>query len=122
MKRMIVRRVRAKRPGISNIKRQQSGIKLLNDEISKKFSPSMLDLGDIRIRMYFFGRAHSGSDILIHIPEEKLLLTGDLFLDGNWLPLFAGQPKLDIPRWIEVLHTVLDERDEVKQIIPGQYL
>ncbi|MGD9344577.1 MAG: MBL fold metallo-hydrolase [Candidatus Aminicenantes bacterium] len=78
-----------------------------------------LGLEDITIKMYFFGRAHSGSDILIHIPEEKLLLTGDLFLDGNWLPLFAGQPNLDIPRWIEVLNTVLDEQSEVNQVIPG---
>lgn len=78
-----------------------------------------LDLGDITIKMYFFGRAHSGSDILIYIPEEGLLLTGDLFLDGNWLPLFAGQPNLDIPRWVEVLNLVLDGQDEVKQVIPG---
>jgi glyoxylase-like metal-dependent hydrolase (beta-lactamase superfamily II) len=79
----------------------------------------ILDLGDMTLKMYFFGRAHSGSDILIHIPEEGLLLTGDLFLDGNWLPLFAGQPNLDIPRWIEVLNTVLEGQGEVKQVIPG---
>jgi glyoxylase-like metal-dependent hydrolase (beta-lactamase superfamily II) len=79
----------------------------------------ILDLGDMTIKLYFFGRAHSGSDILIHIPEEGLLLTGDLFLDGNWLPLFAGQPNLDIERWIEVLNTVLEGPDEVKQVIPG---
>lgn len=79
----------------------------------------ILDLGDLSIKMYFFGRAHSGSDILIHIPEEGLLLTGDLFLDGNWLPLFAGQPSLDIPQWIKVLNAVLDGEDEVKQVIPG---
>jgi glyoxylase-like metal-dependent hydrolase (beta-lactamase superfamily II) len=78
-----------------------------------------LDLGDITLKMYFFGKAHSGSDILIHIPEEGLLLTGDLFLDGNWLPLFAGQPNLDISRWIEVLKAVLEGQDEVKQVIPG---
>jgi glyoxylase-like metal-dependent hydrolase (beta-lactamase superfamily II) len=78
-----------------------------------------LDLGDMVLKMYFFGRAHSGSDILIHIPEEGILLTGDLFLDGNWLPLFAGQPNLDISRWIEVLNTVLDGQDEVKNVIPG---
>ena len=84
------------------------------------FSDRMiLDLGDIMIKMYFFGRAHSGSDILIHVPEEGLLLTGDLFLDGNWLPLFAGQPNLDISRWIDILNQVLDGQDEVKQVIPG---
>jgi glyoxylase-like metal-dependent hydrolase (beta-lactamase superfamily II) len=84
------------------------------------FSDRMtLDLEDMTLKMYFFGRAHSTSDILIHIPEEGLLLTGDLFLDGNWLPLFVGQTELDIPRWIEVLNTVLDRHDEVKQVIPG---
>jgi glyoxylase-like metal-dependent hydrolase (beta-lactamase superfamily II) len=77
------------------------------------------DLGDLTLKMYFFGRAHSGADIFILIPEEGILLTGDIFLDRNWLPLFAGQPQLDIPRWIEVLHTMLDGQDKLTKIIPG---
>ena len=78
-----------------------------------------LDLEDITIKLHYFGRAHSGSDILIQIPEEKLLLTGDLFLDIGWLPLFCGQDVLDIPRWIKVLSMVLDGEDEVSTVIPG---
>lgn len=78
-----------------------------------------LDLGDLTLKLFYFGRAHSGSDILIQIPEEELLLTGDLFLDIGWLPLFAGQPVLDIPRWIDVLSAVLDGEDEVTRVIPG---
>jgi CubicO group peptidase (beta-lactamase class C family)/glyoxylase-like metal-dependent hydrolase (beta-lactamase superfamily II) len=77
------------------------------------------DLGDLTLKMYFFGRAHSGTDIFIHIPEEGILLTGDIFLDRRWLPLFAGEPELDIPKWIEVLHTVLDGPDKLTQVIPG---
>jgi glyoxylase-like metal-dependent hydrolase (beta-lactamase superfamily II) len=77
------------------------------------------DLGDLTLKMYFFGRAHSGTDIFIHIPEEGILLTGDIFLDSRWLPLFAGQPELDIPKWIEVLHTVLDGQDKLTQVITG---
>ena len=77
------------------------------------------DLGDLTLKMYFFGRAHSGTDIFIHIPEEGILLTGDIFLDRRWLPLFAGQPEVDIPKWIEVLHTVLDGQDKLTQVIPG---
>jgi glyoxylase-like metal-dependent hydrolase (beta-lactamase superfamily II) len=77
------------------------------------------DLGDLTLKMYFFGRAHSGTDIFIHIPEEGILITGDIFLDRRWLPLFAGQPELDIPKWIEVLHTVLDGPDKLTQIITG---
>ena len=65
---------------------------------SKTFNDRMtLDLGDLTLKLYYFGRAHSGSDILIQVPEEELLLTGDLFLDIGWLPLFAGMTELDIP-------------------------
>lgn len=45
MKRVIVRRVRAKRPGTPAGKQQ--GIKYLNKEVLETFNPSMLDLGDI---------------------------------------------------------------------------
>ncbi|TFH66738.1 MAG: MBL fold metallo-hydrolase [Gemmatimonadales bacterium] len=78
-----------------------------------------LNLGDINLDLSFFGRAHSGGDILIQIPEEGLLLTGDLFLDIGWLPLFVGQPVLDIPRWIDVLSQALDGEDHVERVVPG---
>ncbi len=78
-----------------------------------------VDLGDLTLKLFYFGRAHSGTDILIQIPEEGLLLTGDLFLDRGWLPLFAGSTTLDIPRWIEVLGLVLDGEEDVRQVIPG---
>lgn len=78
-----------------------------------------LDLGDLTLKLFFFGRAHSGSDILIQVPEEELLLTGDLFLDIGWLPLFAGMDELDIPRWTEVLSIVLDGDNKVTHVIPG---
>jgi cyclase len=78
-----------------------------------------IDLGDMTLKMYYFGRAHSGNDIFIHIPEEKLLFTGDVFLDQNWLPLFCGMRNLDIDRWIEVLATVLDGKDKVETVVTG---
>lgn len=78
-----------------------------------------LYMDDITIKLFYFGRAHSGSDILIQIPEEEILLTGDLFLDIGWLPLFCGQEVLDIPRWIKILNTVLYGEDKVKTVIPG---
>ncbi len=78
-----------------------------------------LDLGDLTVNLIYFGRAHSGSDILIHVPEEGILMTGDLFLDINWLPLFAGQLELDVPMWIDALHLVLDGKSPVKHVIPA---
>ncbi len=87
---------------------------------SVTFSDRMtLRLGDLTVNLIFFGRAHSGSDIFIHVPEEGLLLTGDLFLERGWLPLFAGGIDLDIPRWIQVLDGVLAPESNVRWVVPG---
>lgn len=79
----------------------------------------VLDLGDLTVKLDYFGRAHSPCDIFIHIPEEGILMTGDLFLDQRWVPLFAGQPVLDIDRWLEVFHRALDGNDAPSTVIPG---
>ena len=78
-----------------------------------------LRLDDLTVNLIFFGRAHSSNDILVHVPEEGLLLTGDLFLERGWLPLFSGQIELDIPRWIEVLDQVLAPESNVRWVVPG---
>jgi glyoxylase-like metal-dependent hydrolase (beta-lactamase superfamily II) len=93
------------------------GFRMLPPQIS--FNDSLvLDMGDLTLNMVYFGRSHSGADIFIHIPEEGLLLTGDIFLDGRWLPLFSTAGPLDIPRWIEVLDRFLAD-DNIRQVIPG---
>jgi glyoxylase-like metal-dependent hydrolase (beta-lactamase superfamily II) len=38
-----------------------------------------IHLTDVTLELFFFGRCHSESDILIYIPEMKILFTGDLF-------------------------------------------
>lgn len=47
------------------------------------------DLGDLTLNLAWYGRAHTDGDILIHVPELRLLLAGDLF-DSGWLPDFGG--------------------------------
>ncbi len=47
-----------------------------------------LDLGNMTFTLlYIGGLAHSYSDILIHCPEQKLLMTGDLFYEKSELYL-----------------------------------
>jgi len=101
-----------------NVRGMEGGFDIRTPDIL--FSDRLeLDLGDMTLHLTFFGRAHSGNDVLIQVPEEEILLTGDLFLDIGWLPLFAGQPVLDIPRWIDVLAGALDGEDRVSTIVPG---
>ena len=66
-----------------------------------------LDLGDLSLKMYYFGEGrHTGDDILIVCPEEKLLFTGDLFAKG-WYGI-SSRPYFDADRWTSVLAEIFD--------------
>lgn len=43
-----------------------------------------LYLGDMPIDLHYFGRAHTDGDIVVHLPEEGIVVTGDLF--ATWEP------------------------------------
>jgi glyoxylase-like metal-dependent hydrolase (beta-lactamase superfamily II) len=84
------------------------------------FSDRMtVDLGDLTLRMFFYGRAHTDSDIIIHVPEEGVLIAGDLF-HRSYLPgLYSSRKEVDVPKWLEVLDFVLNRKDQLKYIICG---
>jgi len=76
-----------------------------------------LDLGDLTLNLIYFGRAHTESDILAHIPELRLLALGDLF-SKDWLPGFAN-PRADVPRWFETLDGLPAGLQTLERIISG---
>jgi glyoxylase-like metal-dependent hydrolase (beta-lactamase superfamily II) len=39
----------------------------------------ILDAGDLTLKLIYCGNAHTNNDIIIYIPEEKAVFTGDLF-------------------------------------------
>jgi glyoxylase-like metal-dependent hydrolase (beta-lactamase superfamily II) len=41
-------------------------------------------LGNMPIDLHYFGRGHTDGDIVIHLPEERIVITGDLF--ATWEP------------------------------------
>lgn len=81
------------------------------------FSDQMtIDLGDITLQLIYFGRAHTDNDILIYVPEEGVLMVGDLFLKSR-LPFFYEEN--DTPRWLASLSLVLDGEGPLEHVIPG---
>jgi len=77
-----------------------------------------LNFGDATCGLVYFGKAHSESDILIHIPEEKILMTGDLF--SAWgKPHFDNKTGLDKARWMIVRQWVSARLDKIDTVITG---
>ena len=74
-----------------------------------------LDMGDLTFKLIYFGEGrHTGDDIVIHCPEEKLLFTGDLFYKGSMFIAFSSQ--FDAPRWMSSLDEVLEDEDAVEWV------
>lgn len=77
-----------------------------------------LSLGDVTIQMLYFGKAHSGSDILVHIPELKLLFTGDLFFSGGKCSI-RDFNKQDTEQWKIALQWLSFRRNEIEVVVGG---
>lgn len=42
-----------------------------------------LEAGSRTIELHFLGRAHTGGDVVVYLPEEKVIFTGDLFYPSS---------------------------------------
>lgn len=72
-----------------------------------------LDLGNTRVEIIYLGPSHTTGSVLVYLPQDKVLFTGDiLFTDFH---PFLGNA--DIEGWIKVLDHILAM--DVDKIIPG---
>lgn len=81
---------------------------------TKTFSGEMaLKVGDKDVRLIEVGPAHTGGDVLVHVPGEKAVYTGDiLFIDGT--PLMWAGP---VRNWIAACEKIIAM--DVDVIVPG---
>ena len=74
-----------------------------------------LHRGDREIRFLFFGRGHTEGDIVVHLPDDRVLITGDL--------ITAGVPYMGdgfVEEWIDTLEHL--KSLEFDWILPGHGL
>lgn len=68
--------------------------------------------GGREIQLLFFGRGHTGGDVVVYLPAEKILFTGDLLLES--MPFMGDGFPTD---WIETLEKLKDL--EFDTVVPG---
>ena len=71
-----------------------------------------LHRGDRAIQLVFFGRGHTGGDVVVYLPQEKVLVTGDLLLEG--VPYMGDAFPVE---WVETLEQVKQLDFDV--VMPG---
>ncbi len=72
-----------------------------------------LQVGDKRVELYEVGPAHTRGDVLVHVPADRTLFTGDiLFVEGT--PIVWSGP---VANWVAACDRILALAPEV--IVPG---
>jgi len=72
-----------------------------------------LKVGDKGVRLIEVGPAHTAGDLLVHVPTDRTVFTGDiLFIDGT--PIMWEGP---VGNWLAACDAILDM--DVDHIVPG---
>lgn len=71
-----------------------------------------LHLGSREVRLLFLGRGHTAGDVVVHLPKERIVATGDLLING---PSYMGDAFFT--DWIQTMETL--KGVEFDTILPG---
>ncbi len=75
----------------------------------------IVQMGGFRIEARYLGPAHSPGDIVIWLPEQSLVIAGDMAFHERMLPIFADTITAD---WIETWDTAFEPLGAT-YVIPG---
>jgi len=68
--------------------------------------------------LYWLGRGHTDGDLVVHLPEERLLLTGDLFAGGDpYVRLIDYDAGGSLKEWTGTVERILEL--DFDTVIPG---
>jgi len=75
-----------------------------------------LDLGDLTFELVYFGKGlHTDNDIIVHVPEEGLVFTGDLLRAHGTTSTVTGEGELR--RWVAALDGILESPSSLKGVV-----
>jgi cyclase len=72
-----------------------------------------LSVGNTRLNLTHLGSAHTRGDILVHVPESRMLFTGDLLFVGGHPVIWEGP----VDNWINICDHILGL--DVDVVVPG---
>ena len=73
----------------------------------------VIDVGGIEVRAMFLGRAHTGGDLMVHLPKQKILFMSEAYLNRVFPAMRSAYPT----EWVSVLDKALAM--DVDRYIPG---
>ena len=96
-----------------------SKAQLFRDSASASAVPAMaadeqvIDLGGITARVLFLGRAHTGGDLMVHLPRERILFMSEAYLNRVFPAMRSAFPS----EWVRTVDRALAM--DVARYVPG---
>lgn len=72
-----------------------------------------MNVGDKRVELTNVGPAHTRGDVLVHVPEDRIVFTGDIVFVGGHPVMWAGP----VSNWISACDHILGL--DVETVVPG---
>lgn len=72
-----------------------------------------VDIGGVTVRALFLGRAHTGTDLMVHLPRERILFMSEAFLNRVFPATRSAFPS----EWVGVVNKALAL--DVNRFVPG---
>ena len=72
-----------------------------------------IDVGGIEVRVLFLGRAHTGGDLMVHLPRQRLLFMSEAYLNRVFPAMRSAYPS----EWVRVIDRALAL--DVDRFVPG---
>ncbi|MGQ0732489.1 MAG: MBL fold metallo-hydrolase [Acidobacteriota bacterium] len=73
----------------------------------------VIDLGGTEVRVLFLGRAHTGGDLMVHVPRQKILFMSEAYLN----PVFPAMRSAYPSEWVAMIDRALGL--DVERFVPG---
>ncbi len=102
------------RAAIARVKERADSTEVVGPTITFE-DEYIVEMGDMKIEARYLGPAHSPGDIVVWLPEQGLVISGDMAFHERMPPLFQETIALD---WIETWETAF-EGLEATYVIPG---
>jgi glyoxylase-like metal-dependent hydrolase (beta-lactamase superfamily II) len=72
-----------------------------------------VNVGGIEVQAMFAGRAHTGGDLLVYLPKEKILFMSEVYLNRVFPAMRSAYPR----EWLAVIDKALEM--DVLRFVPG---
>ena len=74
----------------------------------------IVDVGTMKVHVKYLGRAHTGGDLMVHLPQQRILFMSEAYLNRVFPAMRSAYPT----EWVAVVDKALAMKD-VERFIPG---